>query len=392
MNINGVKQALPFAMKAKLPLMLVGIHGVGKTAGVKQFAQENGHLLKIVNLGCEDVGDLKGLPEFKRDDGGVITATAFMKPDWAEEMLEFCHENPDKMAILFLDEFNRAKRDLIQASFPLLTEYRLNQVVFPDNFYVMAAINPNTEDYTTLDLSDKALMDRFCHIKISSSYQDFVGYAQVKKVNTSITNFISAHPAMLRASTKEFTLNYVEPSDRSWEKAGILVDMFDKKEMEESILNELLAGLVGLEASTAYMSWKKTSEKPIDGALILSDYKKVQKQIIEQTSETNYRSDLINETRRQVMDILKSRGDTPIADGEYENLVAFLNDVPNDMFIDFTRELFKVALVFERLCDEKALHAKIAKCEAEIETKKVQPEITAIVNEAVPAKKKTKKV
>jgi AAA domain (dynein-related subfamily) len=365
MNINQVKKAVPYLMRAKLPAMLVGIHGVGKTQGIKQYAKENDYILKIVNLGCEDVGDLKGLPNFKKNADKVLSATEFLKPDWAEDMLTFLKENPDKKAILFLDEFNRAKRDLIQACFPLLTENRLGQVQFPENLYVMAAINPGTEDYTTLDLSDKALMDRFCHIKITSSYQDFIEYGKVAGINPSALNFINAHPAMLRANTKEFNLNYVEPSDRSWEKAGVLVDMYDKKEMDETMLNELLVGLVGLEASTAYMSWKKTAEKPIEGALILSDYKKVRKEILAQTDEKNYRSDLINETRRQVVEVIKEKGEKTLTDKEYKNLVAFMLDVPNDMFIDFSRELFKIPHVFELLCDETALHDKIEKCEAE---------------------------
>lgn len=390
MNINGVKKALPFAMKAKLPLMLVGIHGVGKTQGVRQFCQENGYLLKIVNLGCEDVGDLKGLPEFQRDDNDTITATAFMKPDWAHEMIEFCVQNPEKRAILFLDEFNRAKRDLIQASFPLLTENRLSQVVLPDNLYVMAAINPGTEDYTTLDLSDKALMDRFCHIKITSNYQDFLEYGKNKGINKSVLNFISAHPSMLRPTTKEFTLNYVEPSDRSVEKAALLVDMYDKKEIDEELLNELLVGIIGLEASTAFMSWKKTSEKPIDGSLVLNDYKKVKKQIVAQTDDKNYRPDLLNETKQQVIDIIKGKGETALEDKEYDNLVAFMLDMPNDLFIEFNKQLFKVPNLFIKLADEKKIESKVEKCLAEKEANKSKDEEVTVEEDVKPAKKAKK--
>lgn len=363
MNIEDVKKALPILMKVKLPAMLVGTHGVGKTQGVKQFAKENGYLIKIVNLGCEDVGDLKGLPEFVEDDNGNITATAFMKPDWAEEMLNFCHAHPDKKAILFLDEFNRAKRDLIQASFPLLTEYRLNQVVFPDNFYVMAAINPDTEDYTTLDISDKALMDRFCHIKITSSYENFIAYGKTKGFHKSVLNFISAHPGMLRANTKEFQLKYVEPSDRSWEKASQLIELLDKKEVEESIFNELLAGLLGLEASTAYMAWKKTNEKPVEGSLVLKDYSKVQKIIKAQGTIENYRSDLLNETKTQVLDAVAAINvDGELPEKEYGHLVAFMNDLPNDLFAGFLKSLMKFPKLLIILAKNDNLTAKIQDC------------------------------
>src|SRR5271165_2034424 len=125
MNIETLKESLPFLIKAEIPALLMGHHGVGKTQGTIQFAKETGSFCRIVNLGNLEVGDVIGLADFLKDDKGQNVATKFMVPDWVKELKEFCEKNPDKVGILFLDEINRARRDVLQCVFPLLLEKRI---------------------------------------------------------------------------------------------------------------------------------------------------------------------------------------------------------------------------------------------------------------------------
>lgn len=359
MNLNTVKEALPYLFKAKMVGNLIGVHGVGKSTLVREYCEENKIGFIDLRLGQMEVGDLLGLPEIHTDKKGD-KITVFARPKWFPTEGE---------GVLFLDEWNRSKRDVTQAIFQLILDRKLHDYVLPEGWNVVAAMNPgNGDDYVTLDLSDKALMDRFLHIKISSNYQDFLNYANIKGFNRSVNNFISAHPAMLRGETQEFNLNFVTPSDRSWERAGRLITMYDKGEMPEAMLNELLVGLVGLEASTAFSSWKKTDEKPVAGEQVLKNYKKVRDVILKQVDETNYRPDLLNETKQELFRILQEKGeDSEIPVKQYDNLVAFMNDLPDDLFVDAVNQLVKTPKTFLKAADDPKITEKIDRCVAKKE-------------------------
>lgn len=363
MNINQLKNALPYLFKTKITPLVIGTHGVGKTSGVKQFCDENGFQFLSFRLGqLADAGDMTGLPSI---ENGV---TEFLRPAWWPT---------EGKGVIFLDEINRARRDLLQCVFELCEKGTMNGRVLPEGWHVAAAMNPDTDDYTVTDCSDKAFLDRFCAIKISSSHEDFINYGRSKSFNKSVLSFIGAQPGMLRGNNQDFTLKFVEPSDRSWEKVGLLANLYDSGEMPETILNELVAGLVGLEASTAYMSWKKTSEKPVEGAKVLADYSSVQKTIKDYGDPANYRSDLLNETKQQVIEILKAEGKT-ITPSEYENLVTFMLDLPNDVFYDLNKQMFRIPQVFLKLVDETRLYPKIQLCEVDKQTvKKNEPAASA---------------
>lgn len=351
MNLNGIKKALPYLFRNKVTGMLIGQHGVGKSTAIREYALEQGIGFIDLRLGQMEVGDLLGLPEITTDKHGE-KITVFAKPKWFPTEGE---------GVLFLDEINRSKRDVIQAVFQLVLDRKLHDYTLPEGWQVVAAANPSTDDYQTLDLSDKAFNDRFCHIKVTSSYQDFIDYGSTKEFNKTVLNFISNHPGMLRGKTEDFTLKMVEPSDRSWETVSRLSN---DKEMPEEILNELVTGIVGIEAAVAFMAWKKTAEKPIDGLEVLKNYKKVQDAVKSQADAASYRPDLLNDTQQQIINYIvkKKETDKELTAKEYDNLVAFMMDLPNDLFTEFNRQMFKVPKFFAKLAEDKTLLPKIEMC------------------------------
>lgn len=374
MNLNTVKQALPVLAKANIVGNLIGIHGVGKSTVVREYCEENTMGFIDLRLGQMEVGDLLGLPEITTDKNGD-KITVFARPKWFPTEGE---------GILFLDEWNRSKRDVTQAIFQLILDRKIHDYVLPEGWFVVTAQNPQTDDYTTLDVSDAALMDRFCHIKISSSYQDFVAYGTAKGFNASTLKFINAHPGMLRGETKDFDLNFVKPSDRSWERAGRLITMFDNGELEETLLNDLLIGIVGLEASTALMAYKKTEEKPIAGELVLKNYKKVRDAILAQVDEKNYRPDLLNQTKQEVFALIQTKGEeSELTAKQYDNLVAFMNDLPDDFFVEAVNQALKTPKIFLKFADEPKLKDKIDRNVAKKEeSKKALEEAGGVTTEA----------
>lgn len=358
MNIETIKQSLPYLFKHNVTGLLIGIHGVGKSSAVRQYTEEQGIGFIDLRLGQMETGDLLGLPDIKEDENGN-RITVFARPKWFPT---------EGRGVLFLDEINRAKRDVLQAIFQLVLDRKIHDYTLPEGWHVVAAQNPSTEDYMVTEF-DKALNDRFCHIKVTSSYTDFLEYGKKKGLNPVVLGFIQAQPGMLRGSTKDFNLAYVTPSDRSTEQVCRLVD---DKTIPDNILNELVAGLIGLEAATALMAYRQTAEKPISGEAVLNSYKKVRKAIVAQCDDKAYRPDLVNDTKQQVLDIIKEKKEqADVSDTEYSNLVAFMLDIPNDLFVDMVKQLAKIPnKLFIKLADDKSFEPKTLVCLAENDSKK----------------------
>lgn len=335
MNIETFKEALPFLIKAEVPAMLVGHHGVGKTEGTRQYAEDNKYMLKILNLGTQDVGDIIGLADFEKDAKGNNVATKFMIPDWAKQLKEFCDSNPDKIGVLFLDELNRARRDVLQVIFPLLLEKRMHQTQFPKNFYVLAAMNPNTDDYIVTDISDKALLDRFCHIKMAPSKQEFFKYAKTRKFDTQLLQFLQDQPKLLQSELEAFDIE-VKPSRRSWFSVEKLITL----KTPAHLLRELCFGLVGVEATTAMMKALSDSDKPIFAKDILENYPKHKKKIEEYSSggATN-RMDMLKVTTDSILEFAQANKKALTKD-EAKNLADFLFAIPKDLSYLLCRELY----------------------------------------------------
>ncbi len=336
MNIQKLKESMPYALKARIPLLLVGHHGIGKTEGVRQFANEEGHLLTIVNLGTQEVGDIIGLADFEKDEKGNNVATKFMIPDWARGIQKFCQENPDKHAILFFDEINRARRDVLQVVFPILLESRIHTTVFPKNFYVMGAMNPSTADYIVTDISDKALMDRFCQIKLKPSTPEWFSYATKAKFAPEVIAYLKEDPKMLSGELEDFSIER-KPSRRSWESVQKLLAV----KTPVNILEELVAGLVGMEASTAFIKSLSSTDKPISGKEILADYAKYQKRVQKYSdAKTGGRQDLLAYTKDSLIEEIKGRGKKGITKEEGENFGEFLIDLPKEFSFIICQEVY----------------------------------------------------
>ncbi len=335
MNIKTLKEALPYLIEAEIPALLVGHHGIGKTQGVSQYAKVEKALLKILNLGTQEVGDIIGLADFKKDKDGNNVSTQFMMPDWAKEINEFCLANPDKKAILFLDEINRARRDVLQVIFPLLTEKRIHATTFPSNFYVISAMNPNTEDYIVTDISDKALMDRFCHIKLAPSKQEFFDYAKFRKFEPQLIQFLQDQPTLLQTELESFDVD-VKPSRRSWEAVNRLMSI----KTPVNLLRELTSGLVGTAASAAFIKSLSDTDKPINGKDILDSYDKVASRIKKYSdAKTGGRQDMLKYTCDSLFESIQELKKKPTKE-QSSNIVEFLKTIPKDLAFDLCRNLY----------------------------------------------------
>ncbi len=315
--------------KAGIVPLFYGAQGKGKTESMRQLAESMGYRFVSLRLGqLTDSGDLTGLPDFStlEVNGQEVKVTDFMQP-------KFLPVAGEKV-FLFLDEVNRTPNDIIQAVFQLVErnggigEYKLDFTKDPEtglpNTIRAAACNPPTDDFVVQDFDDLAWQDRFVHIKFEPTVAEFLDYMDSKGVHGSITHFLRSQPTMIEVESKDFNLNHVKPSRRSWESVAKVIEQAEG--VDRAVINEICCGLVGVEAYTAYQSSRKNYDLVLKGTDVLDKFDEVKSNI------PFDRTDLISKINLEILEELKQDN---VTKERGLNLIKYLNKIPKDMGVSF---------------------------------------------------------
>lgn len=253
MDIQTAKKVITAASKADDAVIMEGPHGIGKSAIVKQFAEENGYHLEELFLSHQEVGDLIGIPHTIEKDGEMITC--WSKPPWLQRMESA--QKIGKPSILFLDELNRAPIDVRQSALQLVLERKIHEhslpVIDDQRTMIVSAINP--ADEYQVDEMDAALLDRFLNLKIEVDAPAFLAWGRNANLNRMVLDFISEYPDRLHWMPTE---DGTGSSPRSWAKLANYMDNID--EIEEEILFPIIKGKVGTEIAAQFFQFIKNYE------------------------------------------------------------------------------------------------------------------------------------
>lgn len=345
MNITTLKKVLPVLMKAKVTPWIWGFHGKGKSESIETWCKDLGYLCFNFRLNTQaDVGDFLGLQDFTLDPTtGQKVSTSFFMPDWLKQCYDFCSANPDKLAVIFIDEINRASRmDLIGPVFQMALDYRLHTYKFPENLRIICASNPDTSNYSVLSLDDKALFSRFCHIMFNPSREEWRDYAVSREYDNNIIDFIGEQPDFLEESDLErFSLDeYAKPDRRKWSAVNSLL----KKGLNRAEQHEVFSGLIGIEGASAFYKFLDRDDKPLSLEDILDNYeKKAQKRVIKYSKEN--RTDILHNATAKVSDFFKTND--PLSDKQGTNLLKFMEDLPLEVMFQLAHNVYKDRRVYD---------------------------------------------
>jgi len=380
MNITQLKKSIPYLVEAGLVPNIIGRHGIGKSSVVAQYAKENGYSFHPFFLGqMSDNGDLLGLPEFNRSKDGVALSVSFVHPAKLPKK---------KRSILFFDELNRATKELLQAIFQLALEGTLHDYTIPEDSFIVMAMNPATDDYAVLDFADKAFADRFVHIILDPTHEEFHSYMKNKYSSSSVSDFLRQQTKLLEETDlSPVSLDFVKPSRRSWDR----LQKLELTGMPVELFREAGMGIVGAPAMIAYNSWKENQIKILNGKEILDNYKKVRNKFIGyfkdvdtgeelETPRTDIVSSVCSSFGEELLERLKQK---TLTEENAKNMVSFLLDAPIEnayatllplRFIpEFTTNVNMKAYVLEnKELVDKILEAKKATEKYEEEKKRRQ--------------------
>ena len=264
-----------------VPTLIIGSMGIGKSQIVEQVAkelsEETGEDFGFVDLrlSTQEPGDLIGYPfiEEKTDKNDKkYKVTNHAKPTW--------FPLPGTKGILFMDELNRSAQDVRQSVFQVIRERRLHEHILPDGWHIVSAINPENGNYQVETL-DKAMLRRFCCLKVSTNAEVFMKWGKVKKKDDVILQFIAVQPDLL---IKEEPVTFEQqPTPDGW---SMVSDLKQGKMIPKDLEMEVIAGLVGRESAISYIKYCDESyKKPVSGKDVLDHYDKVEKKLKKQKND-----------------------------------------------------------------------------------------------------------
>ena len=232
---------------AEQNIMLVGRHGIGKSRILEDFFAARGEKVVTLFLGqMSDPGDLIGLPHLDQSTG----RTDFMLPYWFPV--------DGKPVVLFLDELNRARPEVLQTVMDLTLNRKLAGKSLPAGSRIISAVNGGNE-YQLTDL-DPALVSRFNIYEFAPSVEDWIKWAVKEGLDSRIISFIEENPQLLDGEDSAGEDNLERsPDRRSWERLSKIIKDFS--ELGELHLT-MISGIIGDRAAASFFDFVNNHRIP----------------------------------------------------------------------------------------------------------------------------------
>lgn len=232
------------------PLMIWGSPGCGKSSIVQMVAQKAGIDFIDVRLSQREPVDLRGLPVPNKDEKSVEW---YVTSDFPRD--------PNSRGILFFDELSAADRSLQVAAYEIILDRRLGKLYsLPDGWLVVAAGNLASDRAVATTMSS-ALANRFMHVELTSSAEDWIEWGAANDIHPAVLGFIKTRPENL-FSMKNQNLERGWPSPRAWHRVSEMCKIFDvDKSGSKTLLQKIVYGLVGNSAGIDFMTYYKLNEE-----------------------------------------------------------------------------------------------------------------------------------
>ncbi len=242
---NEAKAAIRKCFKVNRPVFMWGPPGIGKSDIVHQIGAEQNREVIDVRLSLWEPTDIKGIPFYNANLGTMSWAPPVELPS-----------DPDSTAILFLDELNSAAPATQAAAYQLILNRRVGTYHLPKGVSIVAAGNRETDRGVTYRMP-APLANRFLHLELKVSFDDWQEWAVSNKVNEQVVGYVGfAKQDLYDFDPKASSRSFATP--RSW---SFVSDLLGDDDLPESTLTDLVAGAIGDGLAVKFMAHRKVAKQ-----------------------------------------------------------------------------------------------------------------------------------
>ena len=268
--------ALTVAVAARVPVLLWGAPGTGKTSAIRAMADAAGLPCETVIASIREPSDFAGLPVV------VGQGVRFAPPAWAQRLAAAGR------GLLFLDELSTAPPAVQAALLRVVLERVVGDLDLPAEVAVVAAANPPEQAADGWDLS-APLANRLCHLTWEINPRVVAdglagGWAPPRIPQLTgdwaaaeimarglVAAFLRVRPVLACAPpTDPATAGRGWPSPRTWEMTARLWAAADSAAVGGQTRSALVRGCVGDGAGAEFLTWLAEMDLP-DPEEVLAD-------------------------------------------------------------------------------------------------------------------------
>lgn len=312
-NFQKAKEMILMILKTNSTPFLKGKPGVGKSALVKEICEQLNIQFLDIRLSQHESSDIGGIPVPDLNEN----ISRWLTP----EFLPFKHikKFQGTKGILFLDELNRARPDVLQAVFQLVYDRKVREHELLDTWHIVCAGNLGSEDGTDVIEFDSALNDRFVFIELEENYKDWLTWAKRSSINDLVMGFIEKHPDKLyHKYGDDEEMRYITP--RTWERFSRILEKSEMDEIEftKFMGYQLIDGLVTPFIDYCEKMFTVTAKD------ILNKFKKIEPKL------KQYTRDRINDLNKQLQTLtngmyVENMSVDDKVTKQFENLALYFN-------------------------------------------------------------------
>ena len=274
-------EAMQILLAARVPVLLWGDPGIGKTTTVERHAHAAGWATETVIASLHDPTDIGGLPVLT--PAGVVLEP----PAWARRTAE-----RDTDTLVFFDEINTAAPATQNALMRVVLSGHVGDLDLGARARFAAAANPAAQNSGAWDLS-APLANRFAHLSWPLSVDEWAaGYlagwpepeppkcpepdpARVSYHRAMQSAFIRRRPNLLCSVPDAFAQTADDtagghgwPSPRTWERTAVCLAAADAADAHPDVAALITESLVGTAAAAEYLAFVSELDLPDPEALI----------------------------------------------------------------------------------------------------------------------------
>ena len=247
-------------IEARLPVLVPGAPGIGKSDVVEQAAAAAGADLIISHPAVSDPTDYKGLPWIAPD---AESATFLPFGDFDRAM------KAKKPTVWFFDDLGQAPPSVQAAAMQLFLARRVNDHVLPDFITFVGATNRRTDRAAVSGILEPVKSRFAAIVELEPDIDDWCSWALGKgAMPAELVAFLRFKPELLFDFKPSADLTN-SPVPRTWANLGRLFDL----DLPNRIRHEAFAGAVGEGAAVEFEAfvqlWK--SLPSVDAILLDPD-------------------------------------------------------------------------------------------------------------------------